>query len=269
MKSIITHNSLFHADEVTAVALLKVFSPYEFTIERVPHQTPDLEADFVIDIGREFDGKTKFDHHQYTKEQNGLSSAGMIYAYCKDKYDVPDMPVLDKLIKLIDDNDIGVAKAAQFSVPHTISMLNGSDVHDDSTQIIQFNSAVELMETIIITLTRNYRELENTKATVEVLMKERTEWHKRNHVLELPEYLSGWQDVVNTERYPTIRCVMYPSNKFEEDIEYSAQMVPDKAGSYNFVHDGFNPDVKMVFVHSGKFFCVAKSKANMRAYLTI
>ena len=52
-KLIATHNKIFHADEVTAIALLEIFTNYEIEVERVDHDTEDFSKyDFVIDIGK-------------------------------------------------------------------------------------------------------------------------------------------------------------------------------------------------------------------------
>jgi len=46
---IVTHNGIFHCDEVLAVALLKVFLEEKIEATRVPHQTPleELEGDLI------------------------------------------------------------------------------------------------------------------------------------------------------------------------------------------------------------------------------
>jgi len=54
-----------HADEVTAIALLKVFTDDEIIVKRINHNTIDYDKyDMVIDMGRKFDGVKYFDHHQ-------------------------------------------------------------------------------------------------------------------------------------------------------------------------------------------------------------
>ena len=52
-KLIATHNKMFHADEITAIALLEVFTDFEIEVQRVDHDTKDFSKyDFVIDIGK-------------------------------------------------------------------------------------------------------------------------------------------------------------------------------------------------------------------------
>lgn len=82
-----THNGSFHADEVSACALLLVFDLIDrnkIVRTRDPEQLDECE--FVCDVGGVYDPeKKRFDHHQleYTGE---LSSAGMIWQYLRDQH---------------------------------------------------------------------------------------------------------------------------------------------------------------------------------------
>lgn len=64
---IITHSGQFHADEVLAIALLRLIG-CEAPIERTYTPTPEDFADsrvFVLDVGKQYDPKLgNFDHHQ-------------------------------------------------------------------------------------------------------------------------------------------------------------------------------------------------------------
>ena len=58
-KLIATHNKVFHADEISAIALLKIFTDEddEIEVQRVDHSTTDFsQYDMVIDISKKFDG---------------------------------------------------------------------------------------------------------------------------------------------------------------------------------------------------------------------
>ncbi|NGX37006.1 MAG: hypothetical protein K1000chlam2_00154 [Chlamydiae bacterium] len=85
-RSLGTHDGSFHADEVSACALLLVFD----LIDRDQiHRTRDPEVlgncEFVCDVGGVYDPKKKrFDHHQLEYEDD-LSSAGMIWQYLRDQ----------------------------------------------------------------------------------------------------------------------------------------------------------------------------------------
>lgn len=82
-----THDGTFHADEVTACALLIVSGLVD---ETLIFRTRDPEVwrrcEYVCDVGGIYNADRKlFDHHQssYTGE---LSSAGMVLAYLKEKH---------------------------------------------------------------------------------------------------------------------------------------------------------------------------------------
>ena len=81
-----THNGWFHADEITACALLLHFDLIDrdrIVRTRDPERLETCE--FVCDVGGIFDPKIKrFDHHQ-SDYQGEFSSAGMILNYLKDE----------------------------------------------------------------------------------------------------------------------------------------------------------------------------------------
>ncbi len=85
-KSFGTHNGLFHADEVTACALLLYYGLIDKG-KCIRTRNKELldQCEFVCDVGGEYDPKKKkFDHHQLSYGGD-LSSAGMIWAYLKEQ----------------------------------------------------------------------------------------------------------------------------------------------------------------------------------------
>ena len=85
-RSVGIHDGTFHADEVTACALLIVFKLADAD-KIVRSRDPALLADceFVCDVGGVYAPHLKlFDHHQVTY-QGDLSSAGMVLEYLKSQ----------------------------------------------------------------------------------------------------------------------------------------------------------------------------------------
>lgn len=85
-RSIGTHDGSFHADEVTACALLLFF---DLVDKDKIIRTRDVEilnkCEYVCDVGGIYDPKIKrFDHHQ-SDYKGELSSAGMVWLYLKEK----------------------------------------------------------------------------------------------------------------------------------------------------------------------------------------
>lgn len=84
-RSVGTHSGTFHADEVTACALLELFNLID--ADKI-YRTRDFailsQCEYVCDVGGIYDPSKKFfDHHQvdYT---GTLSSAGMVLLYLKE-----------------------------------------------------------------------------------------------------------------------------------------------------------------------------------------
>lgn len=77
-----THDGTFHADEVTACALLLLFNLIDLDKIHRTRVAEELErCEYVCDVGGVYDPSQKlFDHHQ-VEYQGPLSSAGMILQY--------------------------------------------------------------------------------------------------------------------------------------------------------------------------------------------
>lgn len=86
VRSFGTHDGTFHADEVTACALLLLFDLIDFIkIVRTRDRVKLSSLEFVCDVGGVYDPKEKrFDHHQVSY-QGDLSSAGMVLKYLKEE----------------------------------------------------------------------------------------------------------------------------------------------------------------------------------------
>lgn len=110
-RSVGIHDGSFHADEVTACALLVVFNLVDRQkIIRTRDVKKLQECEYVCDVGWEYNPDTKrFDHHQ-AEYQGDLSSAGMVWLYLKEQK-VVDAKLYDYLnhtfIEGVDAHDTG------------------------------------------------------------------------------------------------------------------------------------------------------------------
>jgi len=117
-KTVVTHSSRFHADDVCAVAVLQlVYGENELEIIRTRDTAVIEKADIVVDVGGIYDvQKKRFDHHQITfneKRENGIpyASFGLVWKtfgeqLCGSK---TAATILDtKLVQAIDAGDNGV-----------------------------------------------------------------------------------------------------------------------------------------------------------------
>ena len=255
MKKIIaTHNKIMHADEVTAIALLKVFTNDEIEVKRIEHNTVDFaDYDMVIDIGNFFDGIKYFDHHQY---KGGKSSAGLIWDYIglSEEY-----PRISKLVHLIDMNDVGIQKAKAFEYSSLIKCFNSLDIYS-LEQDIQFNKAVEFAQTILISMKNLQEETYKAKKIVSNSLL----FYKNPKIMELIQFTPHWGHYINGEINTHIKAVVW-----EDVVEKNWKVrIPSlRKGSFELNGNRLLPDSSMEFVHSSGHFAVSKNKQLMNEYL--
>ena len=252
--NIATHNKIFHADEVTAIALLKIFTDKKITIHRVDHQTDNFDKyDMVIDISRTFDGKKFFDHHQF---KGGKSSAGMIWDYIglQDEY-----PKISKLIKKVDDHDVGIQKSLSFEYSSLIKCYNHKDIYS-LYQDNQFEKAVEFAMTVINSL----KEAQDESIKAQLIINDSSYFEGHENIIELKEYTGFWNQYINGETKPHIKAVVWE----DKDVnQWKVQIPPKKVGSFELNGKELQSDENMIFVHSGGFFAVAEDKKSMKNYI--
>jgi len=264
MITITTHCGTFHADEVTAVALLAVFKDSKFKVSRVQHQTTEFDTDYVLDIGRQYDPTThKFDHHQWHSSDDGRSSAGLIWDHLQDTLVVKrgSFPGIDKFIKAVDANDVGIKPALPMEYSRLLGNYNHSDIHSKK-QDKQFKKAVKFAKTMIKSMVQSQQAQDATEKAIKY---GQTVLGHPN-VLELPEYLQGWGKFVNGETMPKIHAIMYPDKKLDT---WNIQTTQVNTESYDKVGKAFptTSDVPMEFIHKDGFFAVAKTRSDAVDFL--
>ncbi len=123
---LVTHNGPFHADDVLAAALIRLFLDGDATVTRSRDPKVWEQADIVFDVGHVFDPQTRrFDHHQREYEGN-RSSAGMVLDYLENEGHVPGplaARLRESLVDYVDAVDVG-ARQPDEGVP-CFSMLIG------------------------------------------------------------------------------------------------------------------------------------------------
>ena len=249
-----THKGIFHADEVTAVALLKVFTEDTIEVSRVEHDSTDFSSfDMVIDIGKKFDGVKLFDHHQY---KGGKSSAGLIWDYIGMQ---GDYPKISKLIKMVDDNDTGVAKAEPFEYSSLLKCYNHRDIYSQA-QEKQFDKAVKFAQTMLISMAEAQEDLVDAKEIVANSFL----FDNNPAILELESFTPHWTSYINGVVTPHIKAVVWED---EEDGKYKVKIPSKRLGSFDLNGKALPQDDSMEFVHSAGFFAIAKDEETMKRYL--
>ena len=252
---IATHNGIFHADEVTAIALLKLFGNDEISLTRLKHETKDFSSfDMVIDIGKRYDGKKYFDHHQY---KGGKSSAGLIWEYLGEEENYPS---ISKLIKMVDENDVGITKAKPFEYSSLITHFNNHDNIYEDKQEDCFNKAVEFAYTILSSLKQNEEGLKEAQSIVNNSFY----FEGNRKIIELEQYIRFWSRYINGQTMPDIKAVVWED---EEDGKWKVKIPSKKPGSFELAAKPLKSDNSMEFVHESGFFGIAKDKDILLSYL--
>ena len=143
---VVTHNGIFHADEVLAIALLQEFSgDNTYSITRTRDENTISNSDIAIDVGGVYNEGTKnttsikhgqFDHHQ--RDYTGtLSSAGMVWEALKRS----GYPAIDDLVHEVDEQDNGIIRHTANHFSNIVSVFNSlaEDIDDNNEA---FNQAL-------------------------------------------------------------------------------------------------------------------------------
>ena len=255
MLNIATHNKIFHADEVTAIALLKVFTEEALTIHRIDHQSEDFSAyDVVIDIGRLYDGVKFFDHHQ---NKGGKSSAGLIWDYIGKG---ALYPRISKLIHIVDMQDTGVQKAGDFEYPSLIKAFNTKEILSP-LQDEHFHKAVEFSIMVLKAMKENQEDLLEAKEIVANSYL----FHSNPSILELECFTPHWSSYVNGITQPHIKAVVWED---PEEHNWKVKLAPKVPGQFESNAKPLKNDPDMVFVHASGHFAVASTEEQMAKYLS-
>jgi len=250
---IATHNGIFHADEISAIALLEIFVD-EVDITRVPHNTKNFDNfDMIIDIGRKYDGEKYFDHHQY---KGGKSSAGLIWEFIgKEK----EYPKISTLVKLIDKHDVGEKRAKEFEYPNIIKCFNTTDIYSKK-QEEAFLEAVAFAKKVFLSL----KEASDAVIKAKEIVANSYVFDNNPAIIELQRFTPHWNSYINGEKTPHIKTVVWED---EATKKWYAKIPPKRAGSFELVAPPFKKDSSMEFIHSSGFLAVAQDEDILKRYL--
>lgn len=277
-----THDGAFHADEVFAIATLRL-AVGDLVVRRTRGEDALAGCDLVVDVGRVHDPEAgRFDHHQRggagARDTTGVGYAafGLVWKHlgasvCDDDVTVA-FRVDERLVQPVDADDLGGAQpngsggSDSYSISRAITALNPPwDLEADESA---FDGAVELAERILRAEIRAAQAERRAKA--HVLRAIRTAADPR--IVELERWMP-WQPTILAEA-PEALFVLHrgPSG------DWRAQAVPQIEGSLinrrpfpeswagragselaamTGVHDA-------IFCHAGRFLVVAASRAGAR-----
>ena len=190
--TIATHSGPFHADDVMATALLRVFVDAQATVVRTRDPEQMAPADVVIDVGGVFDPDTRrFDHHQasYTGDR---SSAGMVLDWLTASSTIDarlGSTLRAGLMDYLDavDNGRTAPKSEVPCFPRLVDALNQTaDTQEEFDQA--FERATTVAQWFLEGLVAGQRKIERAEQVVVAAMQD-AEAHQRN-VIFLDAYHS-------------------------------------------------------------------------------
>lgn len=285
-----THNGIFHADEVFAVAAILLMHPHtghEIEIARTRNEAELDVCDIVVDVGGVHDpAKGRFDHHQRGgagARENGVkySSFGLIWQwYGHDACgSLTVRDIVDRnLVAVIDATDNGqklfeggvplFEGARPYSVSAAISAMNPAwhEQADEGIRFKAFMRAVEVAKAVL------EREIASAKgdARAALLTREaiRAAAARDPRIIEMDQF-HPWVDTAIDEASAAMYGV-YPS----ESGTWMVQAIPPERGSFAQRRPLPEPWAGIrgaelteltgvpgsVFCHPGRFICGAETR---------
>lgn len=253
---IVTHGTIFHADDVFGVAMWKLINPNIEVIRTLEPEKYESDGTIIFDIGL-----GKYDHHQTDK---ALRSDSANTPYCgfgllwRDFGSLlcPDKSAWERvdnsLVLAIDKADNGVA---QNLLSTSIKKMN-PNWDSDETEDEAFDKAVEVAKAI---LKAHVDHANSTVSAKDLVIASYT----GGNILVLDRYIP-WSDVVITdERMKDILFVVYPSLRGG----WNVQTVPKEYGTFinrmNFPEEWLgHADLErgIHFAHTANFLIACNTK---------
>lgn len=231
---VITHGGVFHADEMSALALL---SHYYGELDIVRDHTAVRQlGDYVIDVGGKYDKKLlMFDHHQ---DKQLPASNILVLNYLEEQGIVPSYTVdylKERLFNFISDVDKGLVQK-ELGVPTINSIIRTFNGHTFGWDI-----AYEMIQNIVSYTIRNAEKFELDKIR----------WSKlerigRVAVQDDDKFISGWQQLAEQDG---INFLVTPSNRGGWNlISRDSELYPIPA------------HIEQTFLHNSGFMAVYTTK---------
>lgn len=267
-RSIGTHDGTFHADEVTACALLLLF---DLVDQDKIVRTRDLkkleQCEYVCDVGGVYDPTVKlFDHHQL-EYQGSLSSAGMILLHLRNT-NVLHPHAYDffnhSLVAGVDAHDNGRDPQIPGLCTYSHIISNFTPIHyevDGNAQNEAFFQALQFAKTHIGRLWERYLYMQSCRQTVAEAMSQDG---------ECMMFLKGipWMEIffeLNGASHPA-KFVIMPSGKFwklrgippntEEKMKVRKPLPKEWAGLLDEELKKVTGISGAIFCHKGRFISV-------------
>lgn len=287
--TIVVHDGSFHADDVTAVALLSLYFKQQnrrVKIIRTRVQSVIEKADIVCDVGGIYDPeKNRFDHHQAGgagERENGVpyASVGLVWKKFGKELCAPYDSLVEKIdrecIQFIDANDNGYdfgQKAegiSSLSFSSSFMIYNGTwkEKEDscDTDDYYRFLYAARFAEQFF----DRYILVSKQSMEASEIVKQAYEQSQDKEILVFDKNLTRTVFIAHLVNYPEPLFHIYP----DRSGTWSVEVVPASFGSFekriSFPSEwaGLRDeelqkvanDTDLVFCHNACFLCKTKTR---------
>jgi len=253
--NVVTHDGLFHSDDVFSIALLKLFHKDINVVrtrnkETLKNAIKD-EKTYVLDAGGIFDPeKLNFDHHAESPEDMATISLLFQHLFPDLKNDRIMTIVYDRLIRGINDWDLGIADRSAYPLylPQLITAFNRFGTTE---QDIQFLKAVEFAYTV----------LSNEMNTAKEIARSKDIWDKREllngNTALLHEHCAFWRTITKNEK--DIKYILQPDNDNWQIVSIDSKTNPLPSPG--------DDDKDVVFRHKNGFIIIFSSFISAFTYI--
>lgn len=271
-RSVGVHDGSFHADEVTACALLLTFGLVDRDkIFRSRDLKQLAECEFVCDVGGIYDPVHKrFDHHQ-SEYSGDLSSAGMIWLYLKES-GVVDLEVYEffnhSFVQGVDAHDNGKVCAVAGTCTLSQVITNFVPPMYDAPKEEQekaFFHALEFVEGHVKRLLERFYYIRSCREKVAKSMEKKEKYLFFNEAMPWMESFFAMEG----EYHPAVFVIM-PSGghwklrgippTWEERMKVRVPLPQDWAGLLDEDLKKASGVKGAVFCHKGRFISVWETK---------
>ncbi len=212
---VITHDGIFHSDELFSIALLMQFGGKE-QVQIVRSRDAefltlyhDFSDVYIIDIGNDYNPELgNFDHHQDDDYVSDKASIRLVYDYLmhlgKIEHEL-GLHLWDNLLMLINRWDLGLEQeSANYyhrPLPSLVSSYNRA-TEDTATEFRQFEKALRFASECIENEIASYYQMKEAKRG---LLRSR---HINSFTLLLDDFNPKYQNLLKQQR--GIRFYIYP-----------------------------------------------------------
>lgn len=267
-----THDGAFHADEVTACALLLHFGLIDRDkIVRSRDMSLLERCEFMCDVGGVYDPAAKrFDHHQ-VDYQGEMSSAGMILLYLKDEGIISESIYnffRNAVIKGVDDHDNGRDPLIPGLCTYSHIIANYVPYAEDTTAETQNDAFYRALDFASGHLRRIYNKLIYMQDCKELV---RETMERDRDCLFFDKYIP-WLEVffeLGGEEHPA-KFIIMPSGEhwklrgvppsLKEKMKVRQPLPSDWAGLLEEELKEVSGIPEAIFCHKGRFISVWETK---------